>query len=236
MKRVNIRDAFVGEPNPSQEGILAEEDAGQEAILLAVRGGELTIVVPAGTDDQRAVQAAECIRGVLRLESERVLSFEIQSEATGAFFEDEPAALHRRRQEVGSVGLSAIQGSDDYMADRGATVARELMTPDPVTTRPEATVREVAELLSFHRISGLPVLDAEGNLVGVVSEADIIGKRGETVADIMTRSVIAASGDTRVGEVASTMARERIKRVPVLEGGRLVGIVSRADIMRWIGR
>src|SRR5918995_4831633 len=108
MKRVNIRESFVGEPSPGQEflsrtlnalGAESKDDEGSEALMLAVRGGELTIVVPAGLADARAVQEAETIRGVLHLENERVMTFEIQAGATGAFYDDEPAAFHRSQSE-----------------------------------------------------------------------------------------------------------------------------------------
>ena len=150
MKRVNIRDAFVGEPNRHQEGLSNVEDEGLEALLLAVRGGEVTVVLPAGTDAAAAIQGAECLRGVLRLEHERVLTFEIQAAATGAFFEDEPAALYRRRRAAGGGDLSAIEATHDYMAAGGApapaggappTRARDAMTLDPVTARPDLPVR-----------------------------------------------------------------------------------------------
>jgi len=245
VKRVNIRDAFVGEPNAGQEGLSQEHNQGSEALLLAVRGGELTVVVPAGTDDGRAVQEAELIRGVLRLENERVVTFEIQADSTGAFYEDEPAELHRRRQASGGSGLSEIASSHDYMGDAagapGGAEARprragDLMTADPITTRPDMPVREAAALMVYHRISGLPVLDGQGTLVGVVSEADIIDKPGETVNDVMTRDVISVAADSGLEDVASMMTRHRVKRVPVVQDGRLAGIISRADIVRWVAR
>ena len=242
MKRVNIRDAFVGEPNAGQEGLSQEHNQGSEALLLAVRGGELTVVIPAGTDDGRAVQEAECIRGVLRLENERVMTFEIQADSTGAFYEDEPATLHRRRQASGGSGLSEIASTHDYMGDEPGAAgarprrARDLMTADPITTRPDMPVREAAALLVYHRISGLPVLDSQGALVGVVSEADIIDKPGETVKDVMTRDVITVGADAGLEDVASTMTRHRVKRVPVVQDGLLAGIISRADIVRWVAR
>ena len=245
MKRVNIRDAFVGEPNRHQERLSNVDDEGLEALLLAVRGGEVTVVLPAGTDAAAAIQGAECLRGVLRLEHERVLTFEIQAAATGAFFEDEPAALHRRRRAAGGGDLSAIEATHDYMAAGGDRVpagvasptrARDAMTPDPVTARPDLPVRAAAELLVYHRVSGLPVLDGAGALVGVVSEADIIGKRGATVGEIMSRAVVAVAPDARLEEVAALMTRQRVNRVPVVDAGRVVGILSRADVVRWAAR
>src|SRR5581483_10872964 len=74
MKRFNIQSAFVGEPTASQEGLEADDD--QEAVVLRVRGGELTLVVPSGTPDEQIVQRCGVLRGALRLENERVLTFE----------------------------------------------------------------------------------------------------------------------------------------------------------------
>jgi CBS domain-containing protein len=242
MKRVNIRDAFVGEPNRHQEGLSNVDDEGLEALLLAVRGGEVTVVLPAGTDAAAAVPVAECLRGVLRLEHERVLTFEIQAAATGAFFEDEPAALHRRRRAAGGGDLSAIGDAHDYMAAGGAPGgapprrAGDAMTPDPVTAGPDLPVRDAADLLVYHRVSGLPVLDGAGALVGVVSEADIIGKRGATVGEIMSREVVAVAPDAGLEEVAALMTGRRVNRVPVVHEGRVVGILSRADVVRWAAR
>jgi CBS domain-containing protein len=240
MKRLNIRDAFVGEPNAGQEGLAKEHDAGSEALLLAIRGGELTLVVPEGTDDARAAEAAECIRGVLHLENERVLTFEIQSGATGAFFDDERASFHRRRLTGGSVGLSAISSSHDYMVEpvteeeRQRLTAREVMTPDPITIQPEQPLQAAADLLVYHHVSGLPVVDAQGALVGIVSEADIIGKKGETVAEIMSRDVVSVDATASLEELAAVMNGRRVKRVPVLQDGCLIGIISRADVVKWV--
>src|SRR5919198_2573221 len=68
--------------------------------------------------------------------------------------------------------------------------ARDVMTADPITVRPEAGVHEAAELLSEHRVSGLPVRDANGNLVGILSEFDLIARSGRTVGEVMTRDVV----------------------------------------------
>jgi CBS domain-containing protein len=227
VRRVNIKDAFVGEPTASQEGAGAEDS--DEALILAVRGGEIVAVVPAGTPEEGAVGAAGLIRGALRLENERVLTFEIREGASGAFFEDESAPLHRRRQEAGAVGLSAIGGTD-YMG--GRRTAGEIMTRDVRTATPAMPTEELAALLAFHNVSGMPVLDEAGALVGIVSEADVIGKPGATVGEIMTSEVIGVAPTMPIQRIAALMAEKKIKRVPVIADGVLVGMVSRADIVR----
>jgi CBS-domain-containing membrane protein len=230
MKRVNVKAAFVGEPTSSQEGLEVEGE--EEAVVIAVRGGELTLVVPAGTADDELVPSASVIRGALRLENQRVFTFEINQDAVGAFFEDEPAQLHRRRLEEGSVGLSSI-GDVDYMAD-AATVG-QIMTTKVITVTPSTSVQELSRLLAFHRISGVPVVDGE-RVVGVVSEADVIGRPGKTVGEIMTRDPITVTEELPLEQLARLLTERRIKRVPVLRGERLVGIVSQSDIVRWTAR
>jgi CBS domain-containing protein len=227
VKRVNIEDAFVGEPSPSQAGVEARDS--DEAIVLAVRGGEVVAVVAADTSEEGALGAAVLIRGALRLENERVLTFEIHEGASGAFFEDESAQLHRRRQGSGAEGLSAI-GGIDYMADR--RTAGEIMTRDVLTAHRDLPTEELAALLAFHNVSGMPVLDEAGAVIGIVSEADVIGKRGATVGEIMTPEVVAVAEGTPIERIAALMAEKKVKRVPVVADGALVGMVSRADIVR----
>jgi CBS domain-containing protein len=227
MRRLNIKDAFVGEPTGS------EDDSGQEgdeAVLLAVRGGQVVIVVPPGTSDDKLLDGPPLIRGALRLENERILSFEIQDGATGAFVEDESAELHRRRQESGSVGLSSIEGPTS--ASTGRRRSRDVMTADVICTSPDVSVQELSRLLAFHNVSALPVVDGSGRVVGVASEADVIGKRGATVSEIMTRDLIAADEDASLESVAQLMRQHRVKRVLIMRGERLVGLVSRADLVR----
>jgi CBS domain-containing protein len=229
VKRVNIQDAFVGEPAPSQAGVEAQDS--DEAIVLAVRGGEVVAVVPAGTPEEGAVGAAGLIRGALRLENERVLTFEIHEGASGAFFEDESAQLHRRRQESGAVGLSAIGGTDYMTAGR---TAGDIMTRDVLTARRDMPIEECAKLLAFHNVSGMPVLDEADVVIGIVSEADVIAKHGATVGEIMTPEVVSVTETTPIEHIAALMAEKKIKRVPVIVDGALVGMVSRADIVRAI--
>jgi tRNA nucleotidyltransferase (CCA-adding enzyme) len=233
MRRVNIQEAFVGEPDPAQEGLEAAQS--DEALILSVRGGELTIVVPTNTPDDRAIEHAKLLRGTLTLENERVLTFEVHTDSIGVLLEDEPARLHEQRVRQAHAGLSTITGSENAMGAAEA-LARDIMTASVITVTPDVLVSELAQLLTFHRVSGLPVVDAAGHMVGIVSEADIIAKRGETVADIMTPQVIGVQEDTPVSEIAALLSRKRIKRVPVMQGENVVGIVSRADIVASVAR
>ena len=147
--------------------------------------------------------------------------------------------------------------------------ARDVMTPDVITVDPDTSVQAVAKLLSESGISGVPVVDAADQLVGIVSEGDLLhrvetgtdrrperltGRRrswwldtiasddelardyakshGRTAKDVMTRDVISVTDTTELADVAMLLETKRIKRVPVLRDGRLVGIVSRANLVR----
>jgi predicted transcriptional regulator len=111
--------------------------------------------------------------------------------------------------------------------------ASDIMTHEVIAINPGASIQDVARLLSDYHISGVPVLDGE-RMVGIVTEADIIGKQGDIVADIMTRRVVSVHEDTPVDDIAQILTSNRFKRVPVLRGERVVGIVSRANIVRMI--
>ena len=118
-------------------------------------------------------------------------------------------------------------------------IARDIMTSNVYTIRPEASAQDAAQLLSQKRISGLPVVNPDGRIIGIVTEADIISKvnrEGLLVAEIMSHEVIAVEEETSVSEIASLLANRRIKRVPVVEKGKLVGIVSRADIVNAVAQ
>jgi predicted transcriptional regulator len=111
-------------------------------------------------------------------------------------------------------------------------LARDIMTRRVITIHPYATLQEAARLLSERNISGVPVVDAAGAMVGLLTQADLISKSGSTVADIMSRRVISVGEDTPVDEIAQLLTSNRFKRVPVTRDGRVVGVVSRADIVR----
>jgi CBS domain-containing protein len=117
--------------------------------------------------------------------------------------------------------------------------AEDVMTTRVVTITEDQSKQQAARLLSQHRISGLPVVNADQVVVGVVTEYDVIGKEGQTVGEIMSRGVISVTPDTELEEVNHLLVYERIKRLPVLDQGKLVGIVSRADLvkevaLRWV--
>jgi CBS domain-containing protein len=139
--------------------------------------------------------------------------------------------------------------------------ASDIMVSDVITMKSNGTVEEVAGLLLKNRISALPVVDDAGKLVGMISEGDLI-RRGDagtghdrpwwlrllmgrdvlaaefvkensrTVADVMTRGVISAEPDTPVADIATLLERHRIKRVPIVDGGKIVGVVSRANLIQ----
>lgn len=110
---------------------------------------------------------------------------------------------------------------------------KEIMTKDVVTVQSATPVREVADLLSERNVSGVPVVDDEGRVLGVVSELDVVSRRGATAADIMSKQVISVTEDTDVDEVLHLFLNQRIRRVPVLSDGQhLAGIVSRSDLVR----
>jgi CBS domain-containing protein len=107
------------------------------------------------------------------------------------------------------------------------------MVTDVVSVAPDTSVDEAARLLTFHRISGMPVCDGT-RVVGVVSEADLIGKTGATVSEVMTSPAVSVQETTPLEAVATELTRRGIRRVPVVDGqGKLLGVVSRADVLRW---
>src|SRR4051794_15895335 len=140
-------------------------------------------------------------------------------------------------------------------------IASDVMTRNVISVAPDATVAQAVELMLDKGISGLFVVDAAGTLAGVVTEGDLLRRdeldterrrswwlrliaspgrqaadftrtHGRKVADVMTRDVIAVNADAPLGDIVALMEQHRIKRVPVLEGDRVVGVVSRADLLR----
>lgn len=139
--------------------------------------------------------------------------------------------------------------------------ARDIMTTDPVTVPPDMPLEAVASKMADRAISGLPVVDADGRLVGLVTDGDLMRRlsakedkpasffaallgadaeqaqayaraHGRRVRDVMSTDLATVNEDATVEEVAHILETRRIRRVPVLRDGKLVGVVSRADLMR----
>jgi CBS domain-containing protein len=115
-------------------------------------------------------------------------------------------------------------------------IAKDIMTRDIVTVGVNMTIKKLAMTLIKNQISGAPVAGKNGKIVGVVSEADIVAKKGKDVKAIMSKKIIGVIEDTPVEEIAKLMTTHNIKRVPVMRGEEVVGIVSRADIVSAIAR
>lgn len=117
-----------------------------------------------------------------------------------------------------------------------AKTAKDIMTAKVVTVKPSTPIEEAARLLVRRKISGVPVVDEKDKtkVVGILTEADLLAAPAEakTVADVMKKRVVSVSPDASVDEVAEILVKKKIKRVPVIEGGKLVGIVSRIDVLR----
>jgi len=137
----------------------------------------------------------------------------------------------------------------------------DLMTRDVITIDPDANLKEAARRLSGLRISGMPVVDADNRVLGIISEADILSlagvkkghtfkdvlrhvlgkplpvrKKGNTVGEVMSSPAITTDPDRDIRVVAAILDEKRIKRLPVVdEEDRLVGVISRADIVRAMG-
>lgn len=109
--------------------------------------------------------------------------------------------------------------------------AKNIMTRDIITVEPTMSVKTLAMTLIKNQISGAPVAGKNGKIIGVVSEADIVAKKGKDVKAIMSTKLISIGEETPVEEIAQLMTTHKIKRLPVMRGDEIVGIVSRADIV-----
>jgi CBS domain-containing protein len=110
-------------------------------------------------------------------------------------------------------------------------IAKDIMTRDIITVSPTMTVKNLAMTLIKNQISGAPVSAKNGKIVGVVSETDIVAKKGRDVRAIMSKKIISVNEETPVEAIAQLMTTHGIKRLPVMRGDKVVGIVSRADIV-----
>lgn len=105
------------------------------------------------------------------------------------------------------------------------------MTKKVISFHEDTPVDEIATQLSKKRITGAPVVTDEGFVIGIVSEVDVFSKRGSTAGEIMSARVISITEETGIDDAARLLAGERIRRLPVLRHGKLVGLLSRSDIL-----
>ena len=125
--------------------------------------------------------------------------------------------------------------------DVQATVAGDIMTRPVVAASRTTTIRDLAIQMFLGGFSGMPITERDGSIVGLVTEFDVIRaiqgglQASTTVAEaVMTRDVISVDVDTPIEEVVEILEREKFIRVPVTERGKLVGVVSRPDVLRWL--
>jgi CBS domain-containing protein len=138
--------------------------------------------------------------------------------------------------------------------------AVDVMTTSPVSVSPQNSIRHAIQIMLHRKVSGLPVLDDDGRLVGIITEGDLLRRmelgiaafvalpseppvtdeaearayvksHGWSVADVMTRDPVTVEESMPIHRIAAMMSEQRIKRMPVMRGGDLVGIVSRADLL-----
>ncbi len=101
-----------------------------------------------------------------------------------------------------------------------------------VSVTEETPVIEVARILAERRFSGLPVLNQDGDVVGMVSDFDLLARDGDTAGEVMSPDVVTVAEDTDIQVARALMIEQRLARLPVFRGNELVGIVSRGDILR----
>jgi len=110
---------------------------------------------------------------------------------------------------------------------------KEVMTRNVITFKEDTPVDEIAKTLASKHITGAPVVGADGSVVGIVSETDVLSKRGQRARDIMSQHVITVSEDTGIDEAARLLIGEKIRRVPVIKRGKMVGLLSRSDVLEF---
>lgn len=140
-------------------------------------------------------------------------------------------------------------------------IVTELMTKDPTAVQPDTALRDVARIMLEQHVSGLPVQNEAGDLVGIITEGDLLRRaelgterrdrnwfqvrftldrsaedyartHGRRVDEVMTRSVVTVTPNTPLADAAELMHKKRLKRLPVLDSGKLVGMISRADFLK----
>jgi CBS domain-containing protein len=146
--------------------------------------------------------------------------------------------------------------------------ARDIMTTEVLTVSPETSIAELSKTLENRKIGGLPVVDKDGRLVGVITQSDLVERArdlelppainildlhiylqipshliqrvekmlGTTVGDCMSPNPITVAPDTPVSQIAALMAKQNVHTIPVLDGGKIVGVIGKMDLVRAMAR
>jgi CBS domain-containing protein/mannitol/fructose-specific phosphotransferase system IIA component (Ntr-type) len=232
---------------------------GERAFLLHYRTDAVReLVVALGTARepicrQLADNDEQCARIVLLVVSPpRMAARYLQVVGAFARLFSDPVVVETVLEQANAEELAALAiFSSQQLPEQ--LVVRDIMTPRPRTVSPETLVRDAARDMVRAGVEGLPVVDEEGRLVGMLSERELLrhllssqlaggggSSRTEstgvtarrTVRDVMTRQVLCVSVEQPLAEVASLMSNKELDRVPVVHSGRLVGVLTRGDIVR----
>ena len=184
---------------------------------------------------------------------------EISDEDLRAALKELKAYVDITEDDLKKIYAIALRHAEQRVARRISV--RDVMTKNVIKIRADADLNEVTNLLSGNRISGLPVVDEDNRVIGLITEADVLSmagmrkdhgfkdiirhilgeplsrpKESRRLRDVMTSPAITTGPEADIREVALTLDEKRIKRLPVVdEQGRLIGVISRADIVRAIG-
>jgi len=166
---------------------------------------------------------------------------------------------------LSSLGPDATSGLPNYRGAEDTMLVGNLMTTPVISIEPSVSISDAAKLMLAHRISGLPVVTRDGTLVGMVTEGDFLrrselgterkrsrwleffvspGKaadeyvhaHGRKVEEVMSTDVVTVGRSLSIDEVVNLITRHRIKRLPVVENGKVVGIIARSDLLRAMAR
>jgi CBS domain-containing membrane protein len=191
---------------------------------------------------------------------EMVKYCQISDEDLRAALKEMKTYMDITEDDLKKIYTMALRHAEQRVARR--IFVRDVMTQNVIKVREDADINEVATLLSENRISGLPVVDIQDRVIGMITEADVLAmvgikkghtfkdvirhllgeplsgpKRSKRLRDVMTKPAITTSPEADIREIASTLDEKRIKRLPVVdEQGKLIGVISRADIVRAIGK
>jgi len=146
--------------------------------------------------------------------------------------------------------------------------ARDIMTTKVLTVSPETSISDLSKTLENRKIGGLPVVDKDGRLVGVITQSDLVERArdlelppainildlhiylqipshliqrvekmlGTTVGDCMSPNPVTVAPDTPVSQIAGLMAKQKVHTIPVLDGGKIVGVIGKMDLVRAMAR